>query len=210
MDDFSWGNTRIVQGENGDKVVISDEGKFDPSMIPRKKWEDYQSELWDANTQRGGLTGGEDTRSEVSGYSYATKTYAPAQSEYGYGPLGGGGYNSRPVSHMDMPMNTMGVSMRMASQSRMSIAPSEMMSQRGSYIPDMEMSHLDLPSDDEILSEIREILKNANLMTVTKKSIKNDLERKFGVNLDAKRHYINSGKLLVTFRYIIVQGLTFL
>lgn len=76
----------------------------------------------------------------------------------------------------------------------MSIAPSEMMSQRGSYVPDMEMSNLDLPSEDELLSEIREILKSANLMTVTKKSIKVDLERKFGVSLDAKRHYINSGK----------------
>jgi chitin synthase len=32
------------------------------------------------------------------------------------------------------------------------------------------------------------------LMTVTKKSIKLELERRFGVNLDAKRPYINSGK----------------
>lgn len=197
MDDFSWGNTRLIQGEDGTKKVISDEGKFDPSSIPRQKWEDYQAGLWEAQTQRGGLAGGDDTRSEVSGYSYATKTYAPAQSEYGYGPLGGGGFNSRPVSHMDMPMNTMGGGMRMASQSRMSIAPSEMMSQRGSYMPDMEMSNLDLPSNDELLHEIREILKRANLMTVTKKSIKHDLEQRFGVNLDAKRMYINSGKYSV-------------
>lgn len=45
MDDFSWGNTRIVTGEKGQKIVISDEGKFDPATIPRKKWEDYQHEL---------------------------------------------------------------------------------------------------------------------------------------------------------------------
>lgn len=82
---------------------------------------------------------------------------------------------------------------RFMNQSRMSMAPSEIMSQRGSYIPDMEMSMLDLPSDDAILAEIREILKTADLMTVTKKSIKAELERKFGVSLDAKRAYVNSG-----------------
>ena len=79
----------------------------------------------------------------------------------------------------------------------MSLAPSEMLSQRGSYMgghnSEMEMRTFDLPSDDAILAEIREILKTADLMTVTKKSIKMELERKFGVNLDAKRAYVNSG-----------------
>ncbi|TGZ77234.1 chitin synthase ChsE [Ascodesmis nigricans] len=181
MDDFSWGNTRIVTGEKGQKIVISDEGKFDPASIPRKKWEDYQAELWsDAQTQNGG----NDTQSEVSGYSYATRSYHPAQSEYGYGPLANTGYQTRPMSQMDLP--------RAFSQSRMSMAPSEVMSHRGSYMPEMEMSMMDLPSDDAILAEIREILKTADLMTVTKKSIKAELERKFGVSLDAKRAYVNS------------------
>ena len=39
MDDFSWGNTRVVTGESGKHVVVSDEGKFDPSSIPKKRWE---------------------------------------------------------------------------------------------------------------------------------------------------------------------------
>lgn len=195
MDDFSWGNTRIVTGEKGQKIVISDEGKFDPASIPRKKWEDYQTELWEAQTQQGG----NDTQSEVSGYSYATKSYHPAQSDFGYGPLGNTGYQSRPMSQMDV---------RYMSQSRMSMAPSEIMSQRGSYIPDMEMSMLDLPSDDAILAEIREILKTADLMTVTKKSIKAELERKFGVSLDAKRAYVNSG--MWPLRMFIIEHFTLL
>jgi chitin synthase len=57
-----------------------------------------------------------------------------------------------------------------------------------------DLSHL--PSDDSILNEIREILRTADLMTVTKKSIKQELERRFGVNLDLKRPYINSGMFL--------------
>ena len=64
MDDFSWGNTRVVTGEKGQQIVVSDEGKFDPKSIPRKKWEEYQAELWDAQTSR-------DDRSVVSGVSYA-------------------------------------------------------------------------------------------------------------------------------------------
>lgn len=171
MDDFSWGNTRLITGEKGNQVVISDEGKFDPASIPHKKWEDYQAELWDAQTQQ------DDSRSELSGYSYGTKSYQPPQSEYGYPP-------SRPMSQMELPRYG----------SRMSLAPSEMM-KRG-YDDNMEMSEFaDLPSDDTILAEIREILKDADLMSVTKKSIKGELERRINCNLDAKRAYIGSGKL---------------
>ncbi|KZT04957.1 glycosyltransferase family 2 protein [Laetiporus sulphureus 93-53] len=47
MDDFSWGATRVVLGEAGKKVVVHDEGKFDPSVIPLKSWNDYENELWD-------------------------------------------------------------------------------------------------------------------------------------------------------------------
>ncbi|KLJ10704.1 chitin synthase [Blastomyces silverae] len=42
QDNFSWGNTRIVIGEKGDKRVIAveDEG-FDPRSIPLQRWDDY-------------------------------------------------------------------------------------------------------------------------------------------------------------------------
>ncbi|EAU81188.2 chitin synthase 8 [Coprinopsis cinerea okayama7 len=47
MDDFSWGQTRVVLGESGKKVIVHDEGKFDPRAIPTKSWSDYENELWD-------------------------------------------------------------------------------------------------------------------------------------------------------------------
>ena len=167
MDDFSWGNTRVVTGEKGRQVVISDEGIFDPASIPHKKWEEYQAELWDAQTQR-------DDRSEVSGYSYGTRSFHPAPSEYGYPP-------SRPLSHLGAPQYG----------SRMSLVPSEIMA-RGEH---MEMSELaGMPNDDAILTEIREILRTADLMTVTKKGIKMELEQRFGVNLESRKAYIGSGE----------------
>lgn len=39
MDDFGWGNTRLVIGEgNNKKVLINEDEKFDDSMIPLKKF----------------------------------------------------------------------------------------------------------------------------------------------------------------------------
>ncbi|KAI9901533.1 hypothetical protein N3K66_003350 [Trichothecium roseum] len=179
MDDFNWGNTRVVAGEKGKKVVITDEGKFDPSSIPRKKWEDYQAELWETQTGR------DDSQSEVSGYSYGTKAQGVV-SEYPY-------YPSRPGSTTGFAHNPYGDS---RNQSRMSLAPSDMGgNKRMSTFSQSQFSPDDmvgLPSDDALLAEIREILKTADLMTVTKKGIKQELEGRFGVPLDAKRAYINS------------------
>ena len=203
MDDFNWGNTRVVAGDNGKKVVITDEGKFDPASIPRKKWEEYQAELWDAQTSRGG---GDDTRSEISGFSYATKQNAVV-SEYGWPP-------SRPGSTTGFPMGGYSdktPAMHMNNQSRMSYAASEMLmpGNRGSQFggsqffnngqqQEVEMANLaGLPSDDALLAEIREILRTADLMSVTKKGIKLELERRFGVPLDSRRAYINSGMFLL-------------
>ncbi|KKF93534.1 Chitin synthase 8 [Ceratocystis platani] len=175
MDDFNWGNTRVVAGEKGKKIVISDEGKFDPSSIPKKKWEEYQLELWETQT----ATAKDDARSEVSGYSYATKAQGP-MSDYGGGHLGGSTYG--------LPQYG----------SRMSLAPSHIDNRNSQYGGSQFFSPEDmvgLPSDDAILAEIREILRTADLMTVTKKGIKQDLERRFGVPLDAKKLYINSVEL---------------
>src|SRR5437588_369987 len=47
QDDFSWGQTRIVLGEKGKKLVIHDEGKFSESEIPLKAWHEYENELWE-------------------------------------------------------------------------------------------------------------------------------------------------------------------
>ncbi|KAF3904852.1 Myosin-X [Dactylellina cionopaga] len=172
MDDFSWGNTRVVTGDAGKKVIISDEGKFDPSMIPRKKWEEYQAELWEAHTSQ-------DARSEYSGISYGTK---PAASEYG----------GVAASHYEIPLPRY-----TNNGSRFSLAPSELLGAGGQQgmretREGVELISMELPGDDAILAEIRDILKTADLMTVTKKSIKTELERRFGLSLDAKKAYINS------------------
>lgn len=42
FDDFSWGNTRVVLGDKGNKkVVASVDEDFDPRSIPLQRWDDY-------------------------------------------------------------------------------------------------------------------------------------------------------------------------
>ncbi len=48
-----------------------------------------------------------------------------------------------------------------------------------------------MPSDHMILTEIRHILSTSDLMTVTKKTVRDKLSRFFGVDLTVKRDFIN-------------------
>lgn len=202
MDDFSWGSTRVIEGEKGHAVVVSDEGKFDPASIPRKRWEDYQAELWEAQTVH-------DDRSEMSAYSYGgTKQFDAGGQRQGsvYGPVRTDSYPrmSGSASQLDLPLAT---SVR---NSRLSLAPTEVLQsqKRRSAAPSnsdgdelLELRELggssggagsmeQLPTDDAILAEIKDVLAHIDLMTVTKKSLRLELEARFGVGLEAKKAYI--------------------
>ncbi|KAF2004618.1 glycosyltransferase family 2 protein [Amniculicola lignicola CBS 123094] len=170
MDDFSWGNTRVVTGEKGQKIVVTDEGKFDPASIPKKKWDEYQAEMWEHHSQM------RDDRSEFSAVSYGTKNYMAGPGSVIGSEYGGG---MRPASHLNLPSYNNG--------SRMSLAPSGY----GGY-DGMEMSHLNLPSDDAILAEIRDILAISDLMSITKKAVKVELEKRFGMDLTMKKSFIGN------------------
>ncbi|KAJ2704064.1 hypothetical protein FB645_003597 [Coemansia sp. IMI 203386] len=45
MDDFSWGNTRVVVGDGKRKLIVSDDKPFDPESIPQRRWSEYEMEL---------------------------------------------------------------------------------------------------------------------------------------------------------------------
>lgn len=75
MDDFSWGNTRLVIGEGSNKkVLMNEDEKFDESMIPLKKFSgmyrgshvlvlysllptEYEAEAWETGTRHSDETG---------------------------------------------------------------------------------------------------------------------------------------------------------
>lgn len=85
MDDFSWGSTRLVVGEKGKKIVIHDEGKFDPKSIPLKSWNDYENELWDQESNHSYGSGYPQKSEYLDNNSYAPSMYGQSVRESQYG-----------------------------------------------------------------------------------------------------------------------------
>ncbi|KAG8923717.1 hypothetical protein FRC02_010963 [Tulasnella sp. 418] len=131
MDDFSWGATRLVLGEKGKKLIVHDEGKFDPRSIPLKSWNEYENELWDKESNhsigswippqkfkdneyesRGGSVYGRETVYDPP----MNRSYSPAPSQFGLPQYGMGqpapGYNgsgrNTPGSMRQSSFNLMG------------------------------------------------------------------------------------------------------
>ena len=76
QDDFSWGNTRLVQAEDRNKKVVeTKDAGFDPRSVPLQRWDDYAA----ANglPSRRGL----QYEKEANAYDYEIDD---AQSQYSY------------------------------------------------------------------------------------------------------------------------------
>ena len=207
MDKFSWGSTRVAQGEGGKTVIISDEGRFDPRSIPKQKWDEYAAEKLTRSH--------DDTRSEISAgtarQSMRTSMFVPTVDQRGRisrmmdqqnffdnpptrspgrSPLGRESMVGE--SYGNLPPKLGGDILEMQETS---ILPSNRLSRPMSSVLDPRMSYAGtipgLPSDDQLLVEIKRMLESADLMSVTKRDVKLHLERVFGVPLDVRREYIN-------------------
>jgi chitin synthase len=210
------GSTRVAQGEGGKTVIISEEGRFDPRSIPKRKWEEYQADMWERN-------GGQDAaRSEISTVtgrqSMRTSMFVPTVDQRGrlsramdqqnfYDnpprlPTDNRSPGRSPLareSYIEDPYATLR-SRPGGDVLEMQEAPIHA-SQRGSIALSSIGGHdrtasftgniPGLPSDEQLLAEIRRMLESADLMSVTKKDVKMYLERVFGVPLDVRREYIN-------------------
>jgi chitin synthase len=182
MDDFSWGNTRVVIGEKGGKKHVVDEEPFDPNSIPMKKWSEYEQEMWEKESQ-GSHVSHESYATEYThktGYtngSYAAPPMAmPMQAAPAYEPYPNYN-NSRPMSMASGSPVPMSVMQSSPSSRPVSIVPSE---QNGLY-----------PTETQITNQIRSILATANLMSVTKKQVRDELSLFFGVDLTPRKDFIN-------------------
>ncbi|KAF7309423.1 Glycosyltransferase family 2 protein [Mycena indigotica] len=77
MDEFSWGNTRLVVGEGKEKkVIMNEDEKFDDSMIPLKKFSEYEMEAWETGSRH----------SEETGYSGKPRSRSRAPGSRGQSP----------------------------------------------------------------------------------------------------------------------------
>jgi chitin synthase len=89
QDDFSWGNTRVVIGEQGAKQVLTtdDEG-FDPKAIPMMRWDEYAERnelpgrrgLPGMTTEKGGFSAYEDEAYEMNDMQSVYSSVKPAST----------------------------------------------------------------------------------------------------------------------------------
>lgn len=180
MDDFSWGNTRVVMGEKGKKIIVTSEGTFDESEIPKMKWQEYQSEAWNHYNEMNATK--KAAQSIMSGAGADGESF---MTHNGQDVLAKSVYSA---SLYDGSSTVNGQGGTTSSEIEMSMLRNSTMSTASNLNP---YNAAALPSDEALTNEIKEVLKTADLMTVTKKSIRQHLERKFGVKLSSKRDYIN-------------------
>ncbi|KAF3051869.1 hypothetical protein E8E11_010740 [Didymella keratinophila] len=89
QDDFSWGNTRVVIGETGQKkaVLTEDEG-FDPKSIPMMRWDEYAERnelpgrrgLPGQTSEKGGFSAYEDDTYEMNDMQSVYSSVKPAST----------------------------------------------------------------------------------------------------------------------------------
>ncbi|PWZ02348.1 putative Csh5-chitin synthase 5 [Testicularia cyperi] len=92
MDDFSWGATRVVQGENKKENHGDADGKFDPSHIVMKRWAEFERERrWKSGTH-----------SRDSTYDVVQRTGSPERSgSTRYSVVSSDTYHSNPSGQHD-------------------------------------------------------------------------------------------------------------
>ncbi|KAH9984858.1 glycosyltransferase family 2 protein [Russula vinacea] len=183
MDDFSWGQTRIVMGEAGKKMIVHDEGKFDPRSIPLKSWNDYENELWDkeSNHSIGSWVpptklkneGYPESRTSVYGREtyYDPRSFSPSPSQMGHGA-----YASPPGYQSGRNTPAMDGSQMYQSFSR---PPTNYLDVAIPTTRSDAAGEIGGPSDAEIDHAVQTILRDADLNSITKREIRRKLEEHF-------------------------------
>ncbi|GAA5829328.1 hypothetical protein JCM11251_005008 [Rhodosporidiobolus azoricus] len=242
MDDFSWGSTREIVGEKGRRVLIHDEGKFDPASIPLQSWTQFENELWEAGSNQSIgeiIEAGKQEAASQYGQPYGAASTRDGQGHYGapsmagslqalgqYGQpaatgsvYGGAGYTQPSVYHPGpvgrrnsstsyFAANALGHAGMGGNPSRGSQAdfndfaapapprpshsysPSQGGSARAlSPAPSAALGQLlpgQAPPDEVLVADTHAILAQADLQQITKKGVRQELERRYGVVLGGR------------------------
>lgn len=213
FDDFSWGNTRVVVGDNKKKqiIVTTDGEKFDEKMIPLKKWAQHEQALYEEKISAKTRS----VHSFGSGYSRRRKgddEISTRMNEKGQQQQQPNSWllqplimdfslqGDNPFSFGDYTTGTTAIEMVNTGEGALE--------QQGGNGVAMETMVV-LPEDDAIEREIGKILMSANLMDLTKKQgkgtrfvlvekltistlVRDQLSQLFGVDLTIKKGFINA------------------
>ncbi|CAL1709779.1 unnamed protein product [Somion occarium] len=210
MDDFSWGQTRVVLGESGKKMIVHDEGKFDPKVIPLKSWSDYENELWDKESNHSIGSWEPPQKFQNDGYPeshtasvYGRETYYEPAMSRAYSPSPSQGNMMFPPPGYQSGRNT---PMSMAPGVLHQPVPSRPVTNYldvqipGTRSPNEGDLPPGGPTDAELDQAVEMILREADLNTITKREIRRQLEDYFHMDLSSRKHAIGVAidRVLVT------------
>ena len=162
-------------------MILTSSEPFDPKSVPVKRWRDYEEGDWDT-----------DSITSSSTYQTNTKSYVPTEFS-GKGPRSeyfAPGNNRSSIQAKNFTRESM-ISYQGNGIPDATPSISSGRSNRSSVIPG-PFSHSDLVITDELLfAEIQQSLFGADLMTLTKKQIRDNLSIKLGVDLKPRKEVMN-------------------
>eukprot|EP00835_Amoeboradix_gromovi_P000508 NODE_18_length_40692_cov_0.469183.p1 type:complete len:1757 gc:universal NODE_18_length_40692_cov_0.469183:18524-13254(-) len=187
MDDFSWGNTRIVIGEGSKQQIHTrDNEVFDIQQIPHKKFSDYERQLWDE----------EESKTQVSQvYENRQSVYSQMDMNRQSGMTLYPDYEGSVVSGMPI-MENQRYSIVDPRGSMFDIQPPVYPVSEAGYVQSdvsfapQTMNDL-VPTHAELVQEIQRIMTMCDLTSTSKKDIRNELSKLFQSNLDYRKQEIN-------------------
>ncbi|KAL0083036.1 chitin synthase [Phycomyces blakesleeanus] len=203
FDDFSWGNTRVVVGDKTKQIIVTDDEKFDERMIPLKTWAVYEQEQWESKS-----TVSEETKATVCSYetqetqtnttrsrrksaSFCQDTDSIVTRSSGSARSGVSAEDRPPF----LPPLITGLSEQRLSEFSVDLSAVLHSATHGKERRGEEEGEgktVSLPEDEDMEREIHRILATANLMTLTKKQVRDQLSSLFGVDLTIKKGFINA------------------
>ncbi|KAI9252828.1 chitin synthase [Phascolomyces articulosus] len=188
FDDFSWGNTRVVVGDKKKQIIVTEDEKFDDKMIPMKKWEQYEQEMLETRS----IESDQETKLSNDSFEGRGSSYRGHHDEEEKNPQHIPrlitGLSERRLSQFSVDLSAV---LQKPNQQRQSQKDSSSSTSSINGNEEGELKMI-LPEDDEIERELRRILAGANLMTLTKKQVRNQLSQQFRVDLTIKKGFINS------------------
>ncbi|KAJ1719248.1 hypothetical protein LPJ53_005956 [Coemansia erecta] len=204
MDDFSWGNTRIVVGDDGKRqIFVKDEEPFNPDEIQMRTWAEYEGEIFkrqqqiqemEAVAQAIDEFGNAGVRpvsrfTQIPGLDPAQQQLQRQQqtmSLYSHNPQA---FN---MPQMQQVQQTYSPGMYSAYFGSMAnVAPAAHNVATSSYNLVQVPQSSQMPSDDAIVSAISSILASTDLASVSMKQVRDELSHVFGIDMSPRREFIN-------------------
>ena len=187
FDDFSWGNTRMTQGEKAGAHGSNKFQVFDPKSIPMRRWQDNDDDKWESQSNRSG-----DSKGKTGNMSkikrqpmYPVQNNIPPYGQPGQGYMQSAASVYAPSDYGSRQARNGAISpagaLRHPTPALMSRPPSEAnnLSRRS-------------PSEAEFISEIRSVLASVDLTITTRRNVREMVAQRLRIDSNVYKDRLNS------------------